>query len=238
MPTIRSDVRAKCPVCQTVSRFELSVPGDCVVTAGSRSQGIEYYQLYCATCAECKELIISLETLGPQPAAGVARRVLSSYVLWPRAYVRPVPEEVPSNIAKDYKEAAAVLQDSAKASAALSRRCLEYVLTETGGATGRNLFDKIESVMEGVPAYIAQDLDAVRVVGNFAAHTQKSEHSGEILDVEPGEAEWNLDVIDRLFEHYYVGPAISARKRQALNDKLSEAGKDPLREPKTQDDGA
>jgi hypothetical protein len=33
-------------------------------------------------------------------------------------------------------------------------------------------------------------LDAIRTIGNFAAHPIKSTSSGEIVDVEPGEAEW------------------------------------------------
>jgi len=42
------------------------------------------------------------------------------------------PAEVPKNIKKDYEEACAVLPVSEKASAALSRRCLQAVLREQG----------------------------------------------------------------------------------------------------------
>lgn len=46
-----------------------------------------------------------------------------------------------------------------------------------------------------------RELDAVRNIGNFAAHTQKSTVTGAILDVVPGEAEWNLDVLASTSSH-------------------------------------
>ncbi len=85
--------------------------------------------------------------------------------------------------------------------------------------------------MPTLPVNIASQLDAVRVVGNFAAHVIKAEASGNIVDVEPGEAEWNLDVLDLLFNFYYVQPAEIEKKKQALNEKLQSAGKPPLKEP-------
>ena len=52
-------------------------------------------------------------------------------VVWSLQSARPpVPKEVPSHIAEDYKEAALVLNFSPKSSAALSRRCLQAVLRE------------------------------------------------------------------------------------------------------------
>jgi hypothetical protein len=53
-----------------------------------------------------------------------------------------------------------------------------------------------------VSSALAEQLDAVRHKGNFAAHPTKSASSGDIMDVEPGEAEWNLDVLDGLFEEW------------------------------------
>jgi hypothetical protein len=52
---------------------------------------------------------------------------------------------------------------------------------------------------------------------------------GEILPVEPGEAEWSLDVLEQLFDFYYVQPALTAKKRDEMNKKLQEAGKPPMK---------
>ena len=150
--------------------------------------------------------------------------------IWPVTTGRnPVPSEVPSHIAQDYNEAALVLSISPKASAALSRRCLQAVLREAGQTKSRDLADQIQETLPHLPSRIAENLDAVRVIGNFAAHPTKSQSTGTILDVEVGEAEWNLDVLDSLFDHYYVRPEVERKKREALNEKLTQAGKPPLK---------
>jgi hypothetical protein len=161
---------------------------------------------------------------------GVRRRVQ----VWPKGSNRPpCPPEVSAsskNIAEDYTEACVVLPDSAKASAALSRRCLQHILREVAKVKHGNLADEIsEAVAKGnLPSHISESLDAVRVIGNFAAHPEKSQKTGEILPVEPGEAEWNLDVLEGVFDFYFVQPEVMRKKKAALNAKLAEAGKRPL----------
>jgi len=45
----------------------------------------------------------------------------------------------------------------------------------------------------------------------------------------PGEGGWLLDVQVQLFDHYFVGPAEAKKQRDALNAKVAEAKKSPLR---------
>ena len=80
-----------------------------------------------------------------------------------------------------------------------------------------------------LPPYLAEAVDAVRVIGNFAAHPIKSKSSGEIVDVEDGEAEWLLDTLEALFQFYFVQPAVLQKRKEAMNQKLVEAGKPPLK---------
>jgi hypothetical protein len=54
--------------------------------------------------------------------------------------------------------------------------------------------------LKKIPAYLAEDLHAIRIVGNFAAHPKKDENTGEIIDVEPDEAEWTFSVVERLIQ--------------------------------------
>ena len=49
------------------------------------------------------------------------------------------------------------------------------------------------------------------------------------MDVEPGEAEWNLEALEGLFDFYYVQPARTALRKAALNKKLTDAGKPPIK---------
>jgi hypothetical protein len=80
-----------------------------------------------------------------------------------------------------------------------------------------------------LPSHLSEAIDSIRVLGNFAAHPIKSTNSGEIVDVETGEAEWLLDTLEGLFDFYFVQPVISQKKLEALNQKLAEAGKPTLK---------
>jgi hypothetical protein len=107
---------------------------------------------------------------------------------------------------------------------------LQNVLRDAGGFTQKDLVDQIQAAIDArLPSYVTDLLDAVRVVGNFAAHPIKSKSSGEIIEVEPGEAETLLDTLETCFDFYFVQPANVQRKRDAINAKLAEAGKPPLR---------
>jgi hypothetical protein len=61
------------------------------------------------------------------------------------------------------------------------------------------------------------------------SHPTKSTSSGEVVPVEAGEAEWNLDVVEALFDFYFVQPHLLHKKRDALNAKLKDAGKPPMK---------
>jgi len=154
-------------------------------------------------------------------------------MVYPKGITRkPLPTEIKDEeIVEDYKEACLVLADSPKASAALSRRCLQHLLREKAGVKKATLAEEIQQVLDSkqLPGYLSESLDAIRNIGNFAAHPMKSESSGEIVDVEDGEAEWNLDVLEGLFDFYYVQPAILKKKREELNKKLTDAGKPPMK---------
>jgi hypothetical protein len=143
----------------------------------------------------------------------------------------PVPIEVPKYIADDYEEACLVLPDSSKASAALSRRCLQNLLRDAAGVKSGDLASEIQQVLDSgkLHTQLAASIDAIRNIGNFAAHPMKSKSTGEIVPVEPGEAEWNLDVIELLFDFYYVQPAIILKKRAALDAKLKDIGKPAMK---------
>jgi len=145
---------------------------------------------------------------------------------------QPCPLEVPPSIAEDYNEACLVLSDSPKASAALSRRCLQNLLRDAGSLRHTNdLNDEIQKVLDShtLPTYISSAIDSVRNVGNFAAHPIKCKNTGEILPVDPEEAEWTLDVLESLFDFYYVQPKKLKEKRAKLDGKLARAGKRPMK---------
>lgn len=139
----------------------------------------------------------------------------------------PVPNEVPQEIANDYNESCLVLPDSPKASAALSRRALQHLLRDVAGINNGNLANEIQQVLDSnqLPSYLSESIDAIRNIGNFAAHPSKSTSTGEIVEVEAGEGEWNLEVLEMLFDFYYVQPERIRSRREALNQKLGDYGR-------------
>jgi Domain of unknown function (DUF4145) len=183
---------------------------------------------YC-TNKSCKKLIIGLmqsNIVTSNTNRSRDEEPISFIFIRPKARYRPVSREVPEDLVSDFHEACLVLQDSPKASAALSRRCLEHLL-EKQGYTQRTLEKKIDAVKD-LSSHISENLHYLRQIGNFSAHPIKSENSGEIQDVESGEAEFNLDVLEQLFDFYYVQPAISRAKREAIEAKIKEAGRNPI----------
>lgn len=190
---------------------------------------------YCPNPA-CKKIIIFL-CCGTvkiiSPVGGFIPDIVYKYIMvYPKGISRePLPPEVPKEFAEDYSESCLVLSDSAKASAALSRRCLQSLLREVAKVKPGDLSMEIQEVINSgkLPSYISELIDAVRNIGNFAAHPVKSKSSGEILPVEPGEAELNLDVLEALFDFYFVQPALIQKKKDALNQKLKDAGKPEMK---------
>lgn len=213
--------RVLCPHCETAVLLEAGNIAD-----GNAQDEDGVFSLCSSVCPSCSRAVVCRINLALDGHNYVRKE---QYLLWPRSKPpRFVSKAVPEHIAADYNEASLVLSLSPKASAALSRRCLQAVLRKAGGANQRDLMKQIEAVMSTLPTYVAQNVDAIRNIGNFAAHPSKDTSTGEIVEVEMGEAEWNLDVLDELFDFYYVQPAIAQVKRDELNAKLVAAGKPPM----------
>jgi len=174
-------------------------------------------------CPMCHECIVLLKRVAPS-------HQMVSLMAYPSSHSRPIPPEVVDPYRKEFSEACKVLACSPKASAALSRRCLQTILRDKAETTTMDLNDQIEAVIKAakVPLQIAEDLAALRSIGNFAGYPVKSTTAGAIIDVEPGEAEWNLDVLESLFDFFFVQPAAAAKRKANLNKKLKDAGKREL----------
>ena len=188
-----------------------------------------HFSFKSTVCPACNQLIFKLNRAAIKPSAD--NIVFSENILYPKATTRPVPPEVEEQFANDFREACLVIGDSEKASAALSRRCLQNLLREKAETKAKDLAVQIQEVLDSdkLPSHLANAIDGVRVIGNFAAHSIKSQHTGDVIEVETGEAEWLLETLEGLFDFYFVQPAKLNKKRDALNKKLEEAGKPQLK---------
>lgn len=184
---------------------------------GKRIMKGEISEFAFSKCVHCKKISVW----------GVEKKNL----VYPRTNTRVFDlTEIPKDLADDYEEACLVLGDSPKASAALSRRCLQAVLREQG-FSDKSLYKEIQGAIDSgkFPSHISDSLDAIRNIGNFAAHPMKDTNSGEVLPVEAGEAEWNLETLEFLFDFFYVQPARIQKRKDALNEKLKSVGKPEIK---------
>jgi len=198
-----------------------------------------YWSIFSMNCPNpnCGKKIIDLASGEPNrnhqnQVIGGLKIISGRQTVRPFASSRPpVPPQVDDLFSIDYREACLILTLSPKASAALSRRCLQNVLREKAGVKKGDLSNEIQQIIDSktLPSHLSESIDAIRNIGNFAAHPLKSTSTGEIVDVEIGEAEWLLDVLEALFDFYFVQPAILKTKRDALNKKLADLGKPPMK---------
>jgi hypothetical protein len=246
----KGDEMSKCPHCNT--SIHLAKTGEKVIyheSLPNEQENGEFVRPVRASilawgfCPECNNLIVLLRTGGSYSNRQIESESpqISNLNRWGILYPRKFSnrnindQTIPEEYRKDFNEAAAVLSISPKASAALSRRLLERILKEhykipdkgkeytlTGKIT--YLKDKFD-----IPIYISESLDIVKEIGNFAAHPLKDKTAEAIVEVEASEAEFDLDVLEALFQFIFVEPA----KRKQITDKMNKAllsvGKKPIK---------
>jgi hypothetical protein len=134
-----------------------------------------------------------------EPSTGVLER----WTLRPRSEAKPMPAYVPDAIVTDYREAYLIRDLSPKASATLSRRCLQGMIRDFWGVTGkRTLKEEIDAIGGNLDPEVWASINAVREVGNIGAHMERD--ISVIVDVEPEEAMLLLQLIEILVEEWYV----------------------------------
>ncbi|MDZ5634448.1 DUF4145 domain-containing protein [Janthinobacterium sp. GMG1] len=220
----------KCPHCQVEIHenfFSLPIrpPNSNIGYVGKHDGDFAYWVVEGMACPACGEAILKLRR-----GLGALFGSEKEYLVYPKKATRAnAPKEVPQLIANDFNESCLVLEDSPKASAALSRRCLQATLRDKGYKQ-HDLVKAIQAAIDSnqLPTSVSENLDAVRNIGNFAAHPLKDTLSASIEAVEPHEAEWNLDVLEELFDFFYVQPERSKQKRASLDAKLATMGKPPM----------
>lgn len=120
----------------------------------------------------------------------------------PLSSANQFPEYVPKVIRADYEEACSILNLSPKASATLSRRCLQGMIRDFWGISKSTLFEEIAALKDKVPASQWQAIDAIRSIGNIGAHMQKD--INVIIDVDPNEAKQLISLIELLIDKWYI----------------------------------
>lgn len=136
---------------------------------------------------------------------------LRRWHLLPESFAKPQPDFIPKPLRDDYFEACLIRDKSPKASATLSRRALQGMIRDFCDIREKTLFKEIieleKRVADGTaPRGVEEEtiaaIHAVRKIGNIGAHMESD--INVIVDVEPGEAQALIDLIELLFEDWYV----------------------------------
>ena len=134
--------------------------------------------------------------------AAINRTTGKQIDLVPQVTMRHYPEYIPEQIRQDYEEANMILEASPKAAATLLRRCLQGMIHDYWKIHGKNLNAEITALKEKVTPTQWEALDALRKIGNIGAHMEKDVNL--IIDIEPNEAKKLLQLIELLFEKWYI----------------------------------
>ncbi len=223
----------KCPYCTKIIHFEpWSENAWKYNEPKGKSTGFDVSSGFCPSC---KKLIVLFRNgiYGVLGNNEYLETIHDETIIYPKhANSREIPSEVPEPYRKDFNEAEIILPLSPKASAAISRHLLQRILREEYKLGPSSLAKEIEDFMQisSIPSHLKEAVDAVRNIGNFAAHPLKDTNTGEIVSVEPGEADWNLDVLESLFDFTFVQPIRLKERKDKLNAKLASIGKPPMKD--------
>lgn len=219
-----------CPHCSVFARFEMtrsetSFHDD----EGGYGDACEF-----GVCPNCNRMVVfAVEVVGKLLDYNIPSNVdpYQKSLVFP-VRNRSISEDiVPEKYLNDYKEAIKVISISPKSSALLIRRMLESILKNEFQIEEHSLYDAISKFIEhdNIPFYIRDAADAIRNLGNLAAHQTFDTDTKSTVEIEKYEVEWLLDVIEALIDFAFIQPEILRERTEKLNNKLKKAGKKPIR---------
>ena len=138
----------------------------------------------------------------------------------PSSSSKQFPKYIPQPIILDYEEACLIRDLSPKASATLSRRCLQGIIRDFWNVKKGRLVDEINEIKKQIDPVTWEAIDAVRSIGNIGAHMEKDINL--IIDVDPNEAQLLIGLIEILIKDWYIN---RYEKQQHLENIISVAGK-------------
>ena len=201
---------AAIPVCPSTTATHKIGASFCEVKLPkSQRSSDNYFDLTQHMCPKCCRPTVT--AIGYGCYANMQKHIL------PFSSARECPEYIPLAIRDDYREARSIQTLSPKASATLARRCLQGMIRDFWGIAPDSLYHEIDSIKDRVSPDEWQSLHSIRSLGNIGAHMEKDVNL--IIDIEEGEADAMLDLIELLLEDWYI----RRHKQQELQASLKES---------------
>lgn len=148
-------------------------------------------------CPSCGKYFIEIQGIGSQTQG--------LYISYPdNNKAEKFPDYVPMQILTDYEEACAIVNLSPKASATLSRRCIQGMIRDKWETNAKSLYQEISSLKGKIEPSLWQAIDALRQIGNIGAHMESDVNT--IIDIEPNEAQMLITLVEILIKEWYITP--------------------------------
>ena len=202
-----NDVTWRCPYCNQVATITGENVSSSVHAFDKNNKlgqlGLRTSVTVCPN-SKCKEftLTAALYKAEYDPRLELKGAALLTWSLRPQSAAKPFPSFIPAAILQDYQEACLIRDLSPKASATLSRRCLQGIIRDFWGIAKARLIDEVNELQGKIDGTTWSAIDAVRSIGNIGAHMEKDINI--IVDVEPAEADLLLRLIEVLLEEWYI----------------------------------
>lgn len=154
----------------------------------------------------CREYTLTADLfhskMGARGGQEITGNALASWKLRPQSEARPFPSYIPAPILADYTEACLIRDLSPKASATLSRRCLQGMIRDFWGISKARLIDEINALNGKIDPSTWSAIDAVRNIGNIGAHMERD--ISLVVDVDADEAQMLIGLIEILLQDWYI----------------------------------
>lgn len=160
--------------------------------AGPSGLKVEIYK-----CPNCEQYSVKIIGSGDQYNDKTA-------MFYPDSQAKQYPDYVPQAIRSDYEEAFSIISLSPKASATLSRRCLQGMIHDKWDINKGNLAKEIDALKDQIDPNLWKSIHALRSIGNIGAHMEKDVNV--IIDVDEGEADKLLKLVEILIKEWYIDP--------------------------------
>ncbi len=215
-----------CPFCNnnsTISEDDFDYFNNILYHSNIDGLGILATTFIVCPNPNCKKVSLKTELFKKVLRSGnyVKGDKVKEWQLLPQSNAKVFPEYIPKSIKNDYEEACSILTLSPKASATLSRRCIQemirdyWKIKEPDNHKGYwNLVDEIKAIKDMVEIDVWEAIDAVRNIGNIGAHMEKDINL--IINVEPHEAERLIELIEMLVDEWYINRS----KRQSKLEEI------------------
>lgn len=196
-----------CPHCKTkttINSDDYSTDeSNLIINNSDGTKSLDVIWLVCPN-TDCKKLSLNatLYEYKSNSYTWIRGSFIRQWTLIPDTNANIYPDYIPVAIRNDYEEAYKILELSPKASATLSRRCLQGMIRDFWGVSKGRLIDEIIEIKDKVDPLTWKSIDAIRKMGNIGAHMEKDINI--IIEVDPKEAQLLIQLIEMLLEEWYI----------------------------------